>query len=253
MMFWKAKQPPVTAGLHGNVKHVPRSRGIGPSHKGSGGCEGRAERYILRHGAGRTQAERETTLHLRRHRRRARLLVGAKKFTGIWVLKTVHEGRGDGPTDAGRQTFIDSRAPVPVCSPLSAPPCTRHLRSPLCSWWLRCSSQRPERFGPPARRCRHFVEQLLEHYNDLLTLDDLENLVGSPVEEPQPFGSGVKVAEYPKWIDIPAENGNAWLRLLRGAVASQKRGTPDRAKRGWNRGCFGLKLDRIGSLSGLGC
>nr|prf ANP [Fundulus heteroclitus] len=22
---------------------------------------------------------------------------------------------------------------------------------------------------------------------------------------------------------------------------------------GWNRGCFGLKLDRIGSMSGLGC
>ncbi|XP_018592172.1 C-type natriuretic peptide-like [Scleropages formosus] len=98
-----------------------------------------------------------------------------------------------------------------------------------------------------------FVEQLLEHYNDLLTLDDLENLVGSPLEEPQPFSSGLKVAEYPKWIDIPAENGNAWLRLLRGAVASQKRGLTDRAKRGWNRGCFGLKLDRIGSLSGLGC
>lgn len=93
----------------------------------------------------------------------------------------------------------------------------------------------------------------MEHYNDLLTLDDLENLVSSPMEEPQPFGSGLKVAEYPKWIDIPAENDNAWVRLLRGAIASQKRASPDRAKRGWNRGCFGLKLDRIGSLSGLGC
>ncbi|XP_072572514.1 C-type natriuretic peptide-like [Paramormyrops kingsleyae] len=98
-----------------------------------------------------------------------------------------------------------------------------------------------------------FVEQFLEHYNDLLTLDNLENLVSSPVEEPQPFGSGLKVAEYPKWIDIPAENDNAWVRLLRGAITSQKRASPDRAKRGWNRGCFGLKLDRIGSLSGLGC
>nr|AEA03280.1 C-type natriuretic peptide 3 [Dryophytes japonicus] len=32
-------------------------------------------------------------------------------------------------------------------------------------------------------------------------------------------------------------------------------GTPRRLRRkkGFNRGCFGVKLDRIGSLSGLGC
>ncbi|KAG9344937.1 hypothetical protein JZ751_009477 [Albula glossodonta] len=98
-----------------------------------------------------------------------------------------------------------------------------------------------------------FVEQFLEHYNDLLNIDDLENQVGDPLESPQPFSSGLKVAEYPKWVDIPSQNENTWLRLLRGALANRKMALPDRAKRGWNRGCFGLKLDRIGSLSGLGC
>ncbi|XP_035267411.1 C-type natriuretic peptide [Anguilla anguilla] len=98
-----------------------------------------------------------------------------------------------------------------------------------------------------------FVEQFLEHYNDLLNIDDLENQTGDQLESPQPLGSGLKVAEYPKWIDIPSQNDNTWFRLLRGALANRKRALPDRAKRGWNRGCFGLKLDRIGSLSGLGC
>ncbi|XP_061072047.1 C-type natriuretic peptide-like isoform X2 [Conger conger] len=95
--------------------------------------------------------------------------------------------------------------------------------------------------------------QFLERYNDLLNIDDLENQVGDPMESPQPFSSGLKVAEYPKWIDIPSQTDTTWLRLLRGALANGKRALPDRAKRGWNRGCFGLKLDRIGSLSGLGC
>uniref|UniRef100_W5LI80 Natriuretic peptide C-like n=1 Tax=Astyanax mexicanus TaxID=7994 RepID=W5LI80_ASTMX len=96
--------------------------------------------------------------------------------------------------------------------------------------------------------------QFLERYNDLLTLDDLENLTNDHADEPvQAFNSGVKVAEYPKWIDIPAQNENSWLRLLKGALANQKRAPSDRSRRGWNRGCFGLKLDRIGSMSGLGC
>ncbi|KAG9276572.1 C-type natriuretic peptide 1-like [Astyanax mexicanus] len=98
------------------------------------------------------------------------------------------------------------------------------------------------------------IEQFLERYNDLLTLDDLENLTNDHADEPvQAFNSGVKVAEYPKWIDIPAQNENSWLRLLKGALANQKRAPSDRSRRGWNRGCFGLKLDRIGSMSGLGC
>jgi len=107
------------------------------------------------------------------------------------------------------------------------------------------------------------MEQFLERYNDLLTLDDLENLLSSRTEESAAAASaaaaaaaGVKVAGNPKWADPPpaaAQGETPWLRLLKGALANQKRAEPDRSRRGWNRGCFGLKLDRIGSVSGLGC
>lgn len=99
----------------------------------------------------------------------------------------------------------------------------------------------------PSPDAVQFMEQFLERYNDLLTLDDLENMLNSQPEEQATFSSGAK-AEYPQTqVETP------WLRLLKGALANQKRAEPDRSRRGWNRGCFGLKLDRIGSMSGLGC
>ncbi|KAM8869378.1 C-type natriuretic peptide-like [Spinachia spinachia] len=105
---------------------------------------------------------------------------------------------------------------------------------------------------PPADAVQ-FMEQFLERYNDLLTLDDLENLLNGQPEEQPTFSSGAKVSEYPKPADAQTAAETPWLRLLKGAVANQKRAGPDRSRRGWNRGCFGLKLDRIGSMSGLGC
>ncbi|KAL0985118.1 hypothetical protein UPYG_G00153110 [Umbra pygmaea] len=100
-----------------------------------------------------------------------------------------------------------------------------------------------------------FVEQFLEHYNNLLPLDEpAENVVSSQPEEPSAaFPAGVRVAEYPKWADLSPQGDSTWLRLLKGTLANQKRALVDRSRRGWNRGCFGLKLDRIGSMSGLGC
>lgn len=97
------------------------------------------------------------------------------------------------------------------------------------------------------------MEQFLERYNDLLTLDDLENMLNSQLEESPSLSSGGKSAEYPRWGEVQTPAETPWLRLLKGALANQKRAEPDRLRRGWNRGCFGLKLDRIGSMSGLGC
>ena len=100
------------------------------------------------------------------------------------------------------------------------------------------------------------MEQFLDRYNNLLTLDDLENLLSSQAGETAAAAAaaGVKAAENPKWAEAPVAQGETpWLRLLKGSLANQKRAEPDRSRRGWNRGCFGLKLDRIGSLSGLGC
>ncbi|XP_008296413.1 C-type natriuretic peptide-like [Stegastes partitus] len=103
----------------------------------------------------------------------------------------------------------------------------------------------------PAPDAAQFMEQFLERYNDLLTLDDLENLLSSSADEQSTFSSGTKAADPPKWADAAPDT--PWLRLLKGALANQKRAEPERSRRGWNRGCFGLKLDRIGSMSGLGC
>nr|ACO09631.1 C-type natriuretic peptide 1 precursor [Osmerus mordax] len=106
----------------------------------------------------------------------------------------------------------------------------------------------------PSPEGLQFVEQFLERCTDLLNLDDLENAGSNQPEEPSDYANGVKVAEYPKWADLPAaQEDSAWLRLLKAALANQKRAEPDRSRRAWNRGCFGLKLDRIGSMSGLGC
>ncbi|KAK7886912.1 hypothetical protein WMY93_026533 [Mugilogobius chulae] len=70
---------------------------------------------------------------------------------------------------------------------------------------------------------------------------------------PSAGSSGGKSGEYPPQSPASSSADSPWLRLLRGALANQKRAEPDRLRRGWNRGCFGLKLDRIGSMSGLGC
>uniref|UniRef100_A0A3Q2PGJ4 Natriuretic peptide C-like n=1 Tax=Fundulus heteroclitus TaxID=8078 RepID=A0A3Q2PGJ4_FUNHE len=101
----------------------------------------------------------------------------------------------------------------------------------------------------------HTAVQFLERYDDLLTLDDLENLLNSQLEDrsSSASASAVKAAEFPKWADVQTQPETPWLRLLKGALATQRQAEPERSRRGWNRGCFGLKLDRIGSMSGLGC
>lgn len=112
---------------------------------------------------------------------------------------------------------------------------------------LETSEARALQSSPNAAQ---FLEQFLERYNDLLTLDDLENMLNSAPDELPPVGSPEsKSGEYAQTV----ASETPWLRLLRGALANQKRAEPDRLRRGWNRGCFGLKLDRIGSMSGLGC
>ncbi|NWT91998.1 ANFC protein, partial [Urocynchramus pylzowi] len=47
--------------------------------------------------------------------------------------------------------------------------------------------------------------------------------------------------------------GDAAIRRLLGHLLSSPRRYQGRSKKGLSRGCFGVRLDRIGSLSGLGC
>nr|XP_060614747.1 C-type natriuretic peptide 1-like [Anolis sagrei ordinatus] len=56
------------------------------------------------------------------------------------------------------------------------------------------------------------------------------------------------------------DDGLAWplaetaaQRVLMVALLGSPQHLPPRSKKGLSRGCFGVKLDRIGALSGLGC
>ncbi|RXM36742.1 Condensin complex subunit 1 [Acipenser ruthenus] len=104
------------------------------------------------------------------------------------------------------------------------------------------------RFTLPVQQ---LLARLIEKYSDLLTADDLsEDMSGEHIESEK---LRVKVKEQKMWVEPPTANEKAWLRLLRGSLANRKWEPVDRLKKGWARGCFGLKLDRIGSISGLGC
>ncbi|XP_041077039.1 C-type natriuretic peptide [Polyodon spathula] len=96
------------------------------------------------------------------------------------------------------------------------------------------------------------LSRLIEKkYSDILTSDDLsEDMSGEHLESES---SRVDVKEQKAWAEPPTTNEKAWLRLLRGSLANRKWVSVDKLKKGWARGCFGLKLDRIGSISGLGC
>lgn len=50
-------------------------------------------------------------------------------------------------------------------------------------------------------------------------------------------------------LRVDTKSRSPWTRLLQEANARKNKGS----KKGSSRGCFGLKLDRIGATSGLGC
>ncbi|NXR84909.1 ANFC protein, partial [Hypocryptadius cinnamomeus] len=62
-----------------------------------------------------------------------------------------------------------------------------------------------------------------------------------------------------QWIQNPREQpssistGDAAIRRFLSHLLSSSRRYQGRSKKGLPRGCFGVRLDRIGSLSGLGC
>lgn len=50
--------------------------------------------------------------------------------------------------------------------------------------------------------------------------------------------------------DLRVDTKSRWVRLLQENPNARKH---KGSKKGTSKGCFGLKLDRIGSTSGLGC
>ncbi|KAH1165809.1 hypothetical protein KIL84_023368 [Mauremys mutica] len=61
-------------------------------------------------------------------------------------------------------------------------------------------------------------------------------------------GSGSRLL---RELRVDTKSRAAWARLLRDYPGTRRhKGV---SKKGLSKGCFGLKLDRIGSMSGLGC
>nr|XP_056721458.1 C-type natriuretic peptide 1-like [Euleptes europaea] len=85
--------------------------------------------------------------------------------------------------------------------------------------------------------------------------EDLEHPLGSEETEQEQDESLLTGAleqqdALPPWARNPREG--AFQRLLSDLLGSS-RSYQGRSKKGLSRGCFGVKLDRIGALSGLGC
>ncbi|ELV09587.1 C-type natriuretic peptide [Tupaia chinensis] len=90
---------------------------------------------------------------------------------------------------------------------------------------------------------------------------------GEELAEPQAAGGGQKKGDktpgggganlkgdrsrLPRDLRVDTKSRAAWARLLHEHPNARKYKGSN--KKGLSKGCFGLKLDRIGSMSGLGC
>ncbi|XP_007443632.1 C-type natriuretic peptide 1-like [Python bivittatus] len=109
--------------------------------------------------------------------------------------------------------------------------------------WLTISSSLPRTSSSSLQRMLEILGQ------DLVLL-----LSGSEAGPPLlPLGSSpppLRGQPSPRPPTLPPEH--RWLHLLRDLAKMQRR-LPGRPKKAASLGCFGVKLDRIGTFSGLGC
>ncbi|XP_053319163.1 C-type natriuretic peptide-like [Spea bombifrons] len=91
-----------------------------------------------------------------------------------------------------------------------------------------------------------FLSHDVSSSEELLLLESMEDL--------GLLSSGPRARDSP----LPADSaqiphGRAWLRLFSDFLSNQKKFRGRTKKSGSSRGCFGMKLERIGAMSGLGC
>ncbi|XP_075794269.1 C-type natriuretic peptide [Pelodiscus sinensis] len=73
----------------------------------------------------------------------------------------------------------------------------------------------------------------------------------SPAREETAGGGRAAGSRLLRELRVDTKSRAAWARLLRDYPGTRRhKGV---SKKGLSKGCFGLKLDRIGSMSGLGC
>ncbi|XP_056197889.1 C-type natriuretic peptide 2-like [Falco biarmicus] len=116
-----------------------------------------------------------------------------------------------------------------------------------CGWW----ATRGERLIPSSLLTHsplHLSQMLL---SQLLPLEPEATLAEEDTKEGSSFGPQLISSTVPF---LPAGARAARPSVWRKTLATRKRALPgDWAWKAMPRGCFGLKLDRIGTFSGLGC
>lgn len=115
------------------------------------------------------------------------------------------------------------------------------------------SSQNPSFSSPP------FPPSTLPFFQTLSKLldEDLEHPLVSEEgdhEQDELIPAGVFDTEL-QWLQNPGEQPESlsMIRRFFSDLLTLSRRYQGRRKKGLSRGCFGVRLDRIGSLSGLGC
>ncbi|XP_069806040.1 C-type natriuretic peptide-like [Dendropsophus ebraccatus] len=103
--------------------------------------------------------------------------------------------------------------------------------------------------SPQLKQLKSLVDLLsqdLSSSEELMLLDSMDEL-GVPPSGPRPRDTLLT----PDSAQMPPNR--AWLRLFSDFMSNQKKFRGRTKKSGTGRGCFGMKLERIGSMSGLGC
>ncbi|CAI9545770.1 unnamed protein product [Staurois parvus] len=106
--------------------------------------------------------------------------------------------------------------------------------------------------GRPSPQLKHLksladlLSQDLSSSEEVLLMESLEDL-GASISGPRPRDTAVPQDS----SQLPTNR--AWLRLFSDFMNNQKKFRGRTKKSGNSRGCFGMKLERIGTVSGLGC
>ncbi|KAM9127249.1 C-type natriuretic peptide [Pangshura tecta] len=154
------------------------------------------------------------------------------------------------------RSALPGRQPGPVTPSVPLPAGPQRVRAP--------------RALPPRMRIAHFVACGLSLA--LLSVRLEARPAAQPQQKPPRSAPGHALAESPaagpergetagggrgsgsrllRELRVDTKSRAAWARLLRDYPGTRRhKGV---SKKGLSKGCFGLKLDRIGSMSGLGC
>ncbi|XP_056409624.1 C-type natriuretic peptide-like [Hyla sarda] len=103
--------------------------------------------------------------------------------------------------------------------------------------------------SPQLKQLKSLVDILsqdLSSSEELMLLDSMDEL-GMPPSGPRPRDTLLA----PDSAQMPPNR--AWLRVFSDFMNNQKKFRGRTRKSGTSRGCFGMKLERIGTMSGLGC